>query len=99
MEKEGERLEDEERASTPFVFVSTTEDLEKIAMIKRQTNYGDGDDELIAERLAHYQGDPMKVIKEHFGIPIEKKKDRIVSLNQEIYKQFREKLHIVGKQF
>jgi hypothetical protein len=102
MEKEGVRQnsQDEgERNSNPFIFVSTPEDLEKIAMIKRQTNYGDGDDELIAERLAHHQGDPMKVIKEHFGIPIDKKKDHIVSLNQEIYKQFREKLHIVGKQF
>jgi hypothetical protein len=90
---------EKDRESAPFIFVSTPEDLEKIAMIKRQTNYGDGDDELIAERLAYFGGDPMKVIKEHFGMPIEKKKDQIVSLNQEIYKQFREKLHIVGKQF
>jgi hypothetical protein len=90
---------EKEPESTPFIFVSTPEDLEKIAMIKRQTNYGDSDDELIAERLAYYGGDPIKVIKEHLGLPTEKKKEGIVSLNQEIYKQFREKLHIVGKQF
>jgi hypothetical protein len=90
---------EKEQETTPFIFVSTSEDLEKIAMIKRQTNYGDSDDEIIAERLAYYGGDPIKVIKEHLGLPMEKKKEGIVSLNQEIYKQFREKLHIVGKQF
>ena len=92
--------EEKERESMPFIFVPTPEDLEKIAMIKRQTNYGDQDDEHIAERLAYYEGDAIKVIKEHLGLPIEKKREGgIVSLNQEIYKQFREKLHIVGKQF
>lgn len=88
-----------DRVSTPYIFVPTAEVLEKIAMIKRQTNFGDSDDELIAERLAVHGGDAIKVIKEHFGLPTEKKKEAIVSLNQEIYKQFREKLHIVGKQF
>jgi hypothetical protein len=76
-----------------------TQDSEKIAMIKRQTNYGDEDDEHIAERLKFYEGDAIKVIKEHLGISINKKQEPIVSLNQEIYKQFREKLQITGKQF
>jgi hypothetical protein len=79
--------------------VPNQETLDKIAMIKRQTNFGDNDDEFIAERLEAHGGDPIKVIKEHLGIPLEKKKAPIVSLNQEIYKQFRDKLHIVGKQF
>lgn len=92
--------ETDDRVPTPYIFVPTAEELEKIAMIKRQTNFEDSDDELIAERLAVHRGDAFKVIKEHFGLPIEnKKKEAIVSLNQEIYKQFREKLHIVGKPF
>ena len=90
---------EKEEDQTPYIFVPNQETIEKIAMIKRQTNYGDSDDEFIAERLAIHGGDPIKVIKEHLGLPIEKKKEPIVSLNQEIYKQFREKLHIVGKQF
>lgn len=92
---------EEDRVSTPYVFVNVydQEMLDKIAMVKRQTNYGNNDDDLIAERLVAHGGDAIKVIKEHLGLPIDKKKDGIVSLNQEIYKQFREKLHIAGKQF
>lgn len=97
--KREDAREEEERVSTPYVFVPTPQILEQIAMIKRQTNYGDSDDEVIAERLAYYEGDAIKVIKEHLGLPMEKKKEPIVSVNQEIYKQFRDKLHIVGKQF
>jgi DNA-binding ferritin-like protein len=92
-------MEKEEEEQATYCLVPDNETLEKIAMIKRQTNYGDSDDEHIAERLVALGGDPIKVIKEHLGIPIEKKRDPITSLNQEIYKQFREKLHIVGKQF
>lgn len=92
---------EEDRVSTPYVFVNIydPETLKKIAMVKRQTNYGDNDDDLIAERLRVYDGDAIKVIREHLGLPTGKKNSGIVSLNQEIYKQFREKLHIVGKQF
>jgi hypothetical protein len=92
-------MEKEEGDQSTYCLVPDNETLEKIAMIKRQTNYSDSDDEYIAERLVVYGGDPIKVIKEHLGINIEKKRETITSLNQEIYKQFREKLHIVGKQF
>jgi hypothetical protein len=100
-EVEAEVKVEEDRVSTPYVFVNVydQEMLDKIAMVKRQTNYGNNDDDLIAERLVAHGGDAIKVIKEHLGLPIDKKKDGIVSLNQEIYKQFREKLHIAGKQF
>lgn len=72
---------------------------DKISIIKRQTNFSDEDDSYIEERLNYYEGDVIKVIKEHLGISIKKKETPIVSLNQEIYKQFREKLQINGKQF
>jgi hypothetical protein len=72
---------------------------DKLSMIKRQTNYSDEDDAHILERLEFYEGDAIKVIKEHFGMAIQKKQEPITSVNQEIYKQFREKLQISGKQF
>jgi hypothetical protein len=90
---------EEEEDQTTYCLVPTNEMLEKIEIIKRQTNYNDSDEDYITERLVALGGDHIKVIKEHLGIPIEKKKEPITSLNQEIYKQFREKLHIVGKQF
>lgn len=92
-------IPEKEEERTSYCLVPDNETLEKIAMIKRQTNFGEGSDDIIAERLAAHGGDPIKVIKEHLGLPIEKKREPNASLNQEIYKQFREKLHIVGKQF
>lgn len=90
---------EKEEECASYCLVPNNETFEKIAMIKRQTNFGEGSDDIIAERLYAHGGDPIKVIKEHLGLPIEKKKETLPSLNQEIYKQFREKLHIVGKQF
>ena len=60
----------------------------KIDMIKRQTNSTDAD--FIAERLTVHNGNEMNVIKEYMGIPLNKKKEPIGSLNQEIYRQIRE---------
>lgn len=62
--------------------------LEKVQMIMRQTDYN----ELVArEKLAEYNDDPIKVIKNFMGIT-EKPKPASKSLNQEIYKQLRHKL-------
>jgi len=65
-----------------------TEDIEKIQMIMRQTDY---DERKINEKLIEFNGDPIKVIKDFMGIA-EKKAPPIKSLNQEIYKQIRTKL-------
>ena len=73
--------------------------LDKIALIKRQTNYGENDDHIIAEQLQKHGGDAIKVIKEHLGIPLQKKAEPIVSLNQAIYKQIREKMDITGNPY
>ena len=73
--------------------------LDKIALIKRQTNYGENDDHLIAEHLQKHGGDAIKVIKEYLGIPLQKKEEPIVSLNQAIYKQIREKMDITGNPY
>jgi hypothetical protein len=61
---------------------------EKIQMILRQTDYH----EVVArEKLIHFSGDPIKVIKQYMGIS--DKNDTVKkTLNQEIYRQLRSKL-------
>jgi hypothetical protein len=61
---------------------------DKIELIKRQTNYIE--DEFIVEKLKQHEGNEINVIKEYMGIPLQKKQNPIASLNQEIYRQFRE---------
>lgn len=61
---------------------------DKIELIKRQTNYIE--DEFIVEKLKQHEGNEINVIKEYMGIPLKKKQVPIASLNQEIYRQFRE---------
>lgn len=61
---------------------------DKIELIKRQTNYIE--DEFIVEKLKQHGGNEINVIKEYMGIPLQKKQVPIASLNQEIYRQFRE---------
>ncbi len=60
----------------------------KIELIKRQTNYIE--DEFIVEKIKEHEGNEINVIKEYMGIPLQKKQLPITSLNQEIYRQFRE---------
>ena len=65
-----------------------TYDTETIHMIMRQTDYTE---EQVSQKLAKFNNDPIKVIKDFMGIT-EKKAPQIKSVNQEIYKQIRGKL-------
>lgn len=67
-------------------------DLEgKISLIQRQTNYTQ---EEIINKLEENNNDPIIVIKKYFNINVESKSDcKPNSLNQEIYKQLREKMN------
>jgi len=63
----------------------------KVAIILGQTTYTE---EQCVSLLEEYKGDYISVIKIFMGIPIVKKVHVIKSINQEIYKQFRQKLDI-----
>ena len=63
---------------------------EKIQVILRNTDYNE---EVATSKLKFFSYDHVKVIRDYLGI-VDKKPPTIKSINQEIYKQFREKLHI-----
>ena len=68
---------------------------EKVAFICKQTIY----DEVSAkEKLAQFNGDEIAVVRDYLnpGVKNQPQKKPIGSLNQAIYKQFREKLTISG---
>lgn len=54
----------------------------------RQTDLAE---EQSRERLAEHNEDHMKVIREYLGIAEKKAPEQMKSVNQEIYRQFREK--------
>ena len=62
-------------------------------IIIRQTTYTIGE---AREKLEEFNYDYIKVIKQFMGIT-EKKETKIKSVNQEIYKQMRQKLHPAPK--
>ena len=64
---------------------------EKIQKILRQTNYSE---ETTKEKLKEHNFDEVSVIKNYLGIV--EKKTNIKSVNQEIYKQMRQKLVTTG---
>ena len=65
---------------------------QKSEMICRQTNYTKVQ---ALNKLNEFNGDITNVIRDYMGIiPLQKKEISKQSLNQEIYKQFREQLHI-----
>ena len=64
------------------------ENIDKIEVIMRQTEYTR---EESIEKLEKHNGDHISVIKEYLGVP-NKKQQKTVSVNQEIYKQLRHKL-------
>ncbi len=68
--------------------VETDQIEEKIQKILRQTNYTS---ELALEKLKENNYDEISTIKSYFGIT-EKKEPQIKSVNQEIYRQLRNKL-------
>jgi hypothetical protein len=61
---------------------------EKIQLILRQTDYTE---EKADEKLKLFHYDELAVIRDYFGIP-EKKRPEVKSVNQEIYKQLRNRL-------
>jgi hypothetical protein len=61
---------------------------DKIQMLCRQTNYTQ---EEAKEKLIEFDQDIVKVIKNYLGI--KEKVEPIKSINQEIYKQFRQKMN------
>ena len=61
---------------------------DKIAIITSQTNYTQ---EEAKYKLSECNGDHIKVIKNFMGIE-DKKEKRLVSVNQEIYRQLRHKM-------
>jgi hypothetical protein len=63
--------------------------MDKIQKILRQTDYTE---EQAREKLKNNDNCEIKTIKEYLGIP-ERKDSKIISVNQEIYKQLRHKLN------
>jgi endonuclease III len=61
---------------------------EKIQMVMRQTDYNE---EIARVKLLEHDFDEIATIKSYLGVP-EKKSKHITSINQEIYKQLRNKL-------
>lgn len=68
---------------------------ELIQKVKRQTTL---EEDEIKSQLQENNYDYMKVIKNHFSVP-EKKEEKIVSVNQEIYKQIRRKMDNIMKDY
>ena len=69
---------------------------EMIEKVKRQTTLTDEGD--IKSQLEANNYDYMKVIMNHFNVP-EKKEEKIISVNQEIYKQIRKKMDTIMTEY
>ena len=62
---------------------------EKVSLVMRQTDYNQ---ETALEKLKLHEYNEINVVKEYLGVPIKKAAAPIKSVNQEIYKQLRNKL-------
>lgn len=58
----------------------------QVEIIMRQTNY---DENLAKEKLTMHNNNTLKVIEEYFGFNNKITEEKIISVNQEKYKQFR----------
>jgi hypothetical protein len=67
-----------------------------VQMILRQTSYSE---EEAREKLKEYKNDHILVIKSYLGIAEKKAPQKVASVNQEIYKQFRLKLDSSMKEY
>jgi hypothetical protein len=67
-----------------------------VQMILRQTNYSE---EEAKNKLKQFNNDAILVIKSYFGIAEKKAPEKVKSVNQEIYKQFRLKLDSSMKEY
>jgi hypothetical protein len=68
---------------------------EKIQIILRQT---DLTEDMARAKLTQHNNDHMKVIREYLGIAEKKAPACVKSVNQEIYRQFREKMSGVSNE-
>ena len=66
-----------------------SKDDELVQMVLRQTNYTETE---AMDKLKEFNNDAILVIKKYFGIAEKKAPEKVKSVNQEIYKQFRLKL-------
>ncbi len=67
-----------------------------VQMILRQTNYSEA---VAKDKLKEFNNDAILVIKSYFGIAERKAPEKVRSVNQEIYKQFRLKLDNSMKEY
>lgn len=67
-----------------------------VQKIMAQTTYNE---EEAKEKLRHFQGDFMKVLKDYMGIKVEDKEKKVKSVNQEIYRQIRHTLDNSMKEY
>jgi len=69
------------------IFLVETNQIDvKIKIIIRQTDYSE---EKAREKLRKFNFDEMAVIRDYFGIAEKKTPEKVVSVNQAIYKQLR----------
>jgi adenylate kinase family enzyme len=71
--------------SDKISFIEANEFNEKLQIVLRQTDYTE---EIAKQKLTDFNWDHLAVIRNYLAIP-EKKTQPIVSVNQEIYKQLR----------
>lgn len=67
-----------------------------VQMVLRQTNYSESE---AKDKLKEFNNDAILVIKSYFGIAEKKAPEKVKSVNQEIYKQFRLKLDSSMKEY
>jgi len=75
--------------TTNISLVETSLIEEKIQIVMRQTDYNE---EVAREKLSTHNFDEEATIKSYLGIPVKKEPEKVMSINQEIYKQLRYKL-------
>ena len=74
----------------------TLKEDELVQMVLRQTNYTENE---AKDKLKEFNNDAILVIKSYFGITEKKAPEKVRSVNQEIYKQFRLKLDNSMKEY
>jgi hypothetical protein len=74
----------------------TSKEDDLVQLILRQTNYSQAE---AMDKLKEFNNDAILVIKSYFGIAEKKAPEKVKSVNQEIYKQFRLKLDSSMKEY
>jgi hypothetical protein len=74
----------------------TLKEDELVQIVLRQTNYSEAE---ARDKLKEFNNDAILVIKSYFGIAEKKAPEKVKSVNQEIYKQFRLKLDSSMKEY